>query len=171
MSKKSVAIQMLRRWSVSRLSRILMGVVIAGFVLAVGGNAQTTTKTGTDQMTPSNLAVGSPAGSYALSGFDNVNLFNGNLNFRLPLLSVGGRGSAGFTMMLALNTKSWHVRRVSTIVNNEETITYPPSPNTWQPRQVGYGPGVMIARKSGEGTFHRPFSHAIILYNAHTRRR
>ena len=154
MSKKSVAIQMLRRWSVSRLSRILMGVVIAGFVLAVGGNAQTTTKTGTDQMTPSNLAVGSPAGSYALSGFDNVNLFNGNLNFRLPLLSVGGRGSAGFTMMLALNTKSWHVRRVSTIVNNEETITYLPSPNTWQPRQVGYGPGVMIARKSGEGTFH-----------------
>jgi hypothetical protein len=35
---------------------------------------------------------GRPAGSYQLSDFDNVNLFNGNLNFTLPLTSAGGRG-------------------------------------------------------------------------------
>lgn len=34
-------------------------------------------------------SAGSPAGSYALSEFDNVNLFNGALNFNLPLLKIG----------------------------------------------------------------------------------
>lgn len=41
---------------------------------------------------------GRPAGSYNLDGFDNINLFNGNLNFKLPLLKVGGRGDVNFTI-------------------------------------------------------------------------
>src|SRR6266851_5790441 len=41
--------------------------------------------------TPLAMTPGAPAGSYALSGFDNVNLYNGNLNFSLPLLKIGGR--------------------------------------------------------------------------------
>ncbi|MBV8856146.1 MAG: RHS repeat protein, partial [Acidobacteria bacterium] len=48
---------------------------------------------------------GRPAGSYDLGGFDNVNLFNGNLNFRLPLLKVGGRGDVSFTMPLIVETR------------------------------------------------------------------
>jgi hypothetical protein len=47
----------------------------------------------TDGATPLGLSPGMPAGSYALSDFDAVNLYNGNLGFRLPLLSVAGRGS------------------------------------------------------------------------------
>ena len=118
-----------------------------------GASGQTVTRSGTDQMTPANLAAGSPAGSYALSGFDNVSLFNGNLNFRLPLLGIGGRGGAGYTMMLALNSKTWHVKRTSFTVNGEETnITYTPTRNSWQGYDVGYGPGTLIGRRSGEGT-------------------
>src|SRR2546430_1874740 len=49
-------------------------------------------KTATAGWTPLAQQPGAPAGSYALSGFDNVNLFNGNLNFRLPLMHVGDRG-------------------------------------------------------------------------------
>jgi RHS repeat-associated protein len=48
---------------------------------------------------------GRPAGSYDLSDFDNVNLFNGNLNFRLPLLSVGGRGEASFTIPYVIENR------------------------------------------------------------------
>src|SRR5882672_3742768 len=44
-----------------------------------------------DGLIPSGLKPGSPAGSYE-SSMDTVNLFNGNLNFRIPLLTVGGRG-------------------------------------------------------------------------------
>jgi hypothetical protein len=110
---------------------ILRSLVVLLIVFPSAVTAQTTTKTGTDQMTPSNLAAGTPAGSYALSSFDSVSLFNGNLNFRLPLLAIGGRGSAGYTIMLSLNTKSWHVKRTSMTNNGEETnVTYTPTRHT-----------------------------------------
>ncbi|HEY3104509.1 MAG TPA: hypothetical protein VGJ69_13030, partial [Pyrinomonadaceae bacterium] len=48
----------------------------------------------TNGSTPAGLTPGAPAGSYGLSGFDNINLYNGNMNFRLPLISIGGRGAA-----------------------------------------------------------------------------
>jgi RHS repeat-associated protein len=55
--------------------------------------------------TPLGLAPGSPAGSYALGGFDTVNLFNGNLSINLPLVSVGGRGGAGTNIGLPIDQK------------------------------------------------------------------
>ena len=78
------------------------------FILVVRiTSAQTSTRP-TDGTTPLGIAPGTPAGSYALSGFDNVNLFNGNLNFALPLRSIGGRGSAGYTIMLSIE-RHWTV--------------------------------------------------------------
>src|SRR5262245_52576969 len=63
--------------------------------------------------TPPGLAPGAPAGSYALSDLDNINLYNGNLNFRLPLLKMGGRGGAGYTMMLLIE-RHWSVNNIDT---------------------------------------------------------
>ncbi len=37
---------------------------------------------------------GAPSGSYQLGDADTINLFTGNLNFNLPLVSAGGRGEA-----------------------------------------------------------------------------
>src|SRR4030095_15400119 len=73
--------------------------------LAAIANAQASV---TDSSTPLGLAPGAPAGSYALSAVDNINYFNGNLNFRLPLVSVGGRGDAGYTMTLPIDQR-WRV--------------------------------------------------------------
>src|SRR6266498_4485560 len=70
--------------------------------LAIVAGAQTSP---TDGSTPLGIAPGAPAGSFALSDFENVNLYNGNLNFQLPLLRVGGRGGAGYTMTLKLDSK------------------------------------------------------------------
>lgn len=64
----------------------------------------------TDGSTPSGLTPGSPAGSYALSDFDTVNLYNGSLNFRLPLLKIGGRGGAGYPVTLHVE-KKWTVHK------------------------------------------------------------
>jgi hypothetical protein len=95
---------------------------------------QTTTTSNTDGRTPSGMQAGSPAGSYALSGFDNVNLYNGNLSFRLPLLKVGGRGSAQMGVMLALNLKSWHVKHFHKVMpNGDEIDSYSPTQNGWVP--------------------------------------
>jgi RHS repeat-associated protein len=56
-------------------------------------------------LTPLAVTPGSPAGSYRLSNFENINLYNGQLGFSLPLLSIGGRGKVGYTMMLAINKR------------------------------------------------------------------
>ncbi len=37
---------------------------------------------------------GAPAGSYALGDADTINLFNGNLNYNMPLFNLAGRGEA-----------------------------------------------------------------------------
>jgi RHS repeat-associated protein len=62
----------------------------------------------TDGTTPLGLAPGSPVGSYTLSDFDVVNLYNGGLNFRLPLYQVAGRGGAGYPITLHIQ-KKWTV--------------------------------------------------------------
>src|SRR5258706_5404412 len=63
----------------------------------------------TDGQTPLGLAPGAPAGSYSLSDLDQVNLFNGNLDFGIPIGHIGGRGSAGYTMMVRVLSPKWGV--------------------------------------------------------------
>jgi YD repeat-containing protein len=54
---------------------------------------------------PSAITPGTPGGSYPLDGFDAVNLFNGNLNFNLPLLKTNGRGEVSHNLSLTLETQ------------------------------------------------------------------
>src|SRR5690349_14734627 len=69
----------------------------------------------TDGRTPLGMAAGAPAGSYSLSDLDNVNLFNGNLSFAIPLMTIGGRGSAGYTMTLRPNENRFNWRVIHNI--------------------------------------------------------
>lgn len=86
-------------------------------------SAQTNT---TDRDTVSGIATGSS--SYALGGFDTINLFNGNLNFKLPLLVIGGRGGAQVSMNLALNTKRRRVKHTLKIMPDGNKL------DRWSPR-------------------------------------
>src|SRR5262245_48258368 len=75
------------------------------FILAASGlYAQTQGVSSLDGITPEGLRPGSPAGSYALSGLDTINLYNGSANIRIPLLQIGGRGEAGYTMFAKQET-------------------------------------------------------------------
>jgi len=56
-------------------------------------------------LTPLAVSPGTPAGTYSLTGFENINLYNGQLNFALPLLPIGGRGKVGYTMTLAMSQR------------------------------------------------------------------
>src|SRR5205823_5627735 len=58
---------------------------------------------------------------------------------------LGGRGSAGYTMTLALNTKKWSVRHSQT----ETSETWMPTQNSWGDNNPGYSPGRMLGRRSG----------------------
>lgn len=124
--------------SLTRL--ISIGILLSG-VLAVQSSAQTSNPN--SGSTPSGLKPGSPSGSYSLSGFDNVNLYNGNLSFHLPLLGIGGRGDAKTQMMLAIDSVHW---TVDTEVDSG-LETYGANPNWWGGLKVGYGPGVLQGRQ------------------------
>ncbi|MBI1764492.1 MAG: hypothetical protein HYR56_23960 [Acidobacteria bacterium] len=115
----------------------LLGVLLSATANAQSGN------TATDGFTPEGLKTGAPAGSYQLTGFDNINYFNGNLNFSLPLVRAGGRGGTSFTVPLKIKRK-WRVIRTPSppYVNT-------PEPNDWESRDVAYGPGLLIGRRTG----------------------
>ena len=124
-------------------------MIIVFVAFKADGQTITTTTSVTDGRTPSALQPGSPAGSYPLSGFDNINLYNGNLNFRLPLLQIGGRGSAQMKMMLALNLKGWHIRHTNKLMPDEnEYHSYVPTQLGWTPYS-DYGAGRLSGRNYG----------------------
>ena len=141
--------------SVLRLLCQLMPL-LALFVLVAGSALAQQTKSATDGSTPLALRQGQPAGSFALSGFDNVNPYNGNLNFHLPLLQIGGRGAAQMTMMLKIDSKGWHVKHKEVPLSPDDPkytdatqfgISNIPEPNQWSP-SAGYGAVVMKARRA-----------------------
>jgi hypothetical protein len=119
-----------------------LAVLTTVILLAAAAAAQATSAV--DGKTPAGLAPGSPSGSYPLSGFETVNLFNGALNFRLPLLKVGGRGSAGYGVALQVEQK-WIVKAGQPSPSGEVPLS--PNPNWWQGIRPGYGPGVMHGRR------------------------
>jgi RHS repeat-associated protein len=114
-------------------------------VVAGGAYSQNTTSNPLDGYTPTALAPGSPAGSYALSGFDTVNPYSGGMSFNLPLLSVGGRGGAGYTIQLAIEQK-WTINHSVAGSFN----FYEPEFNTFiASTRAGYGPGTLFGRQAG----------------------
>jgi RHS repeat-associated protein len=56
-------------------------------------------------MTPLAVTAGSPAGSINLSEMENINLFNGQLSFAMPLLTIGGRGRVSHTITLPIQRR------------------------------------------------------------------
>src|SRR5688572_2939475 len=124
-------------------SVFLLSAILAGY--ATNAGAQNTSLT--DGQTPPGMQPGAPAGSYLLSGLDNVNLFNGNLNFRLPLLQVGGRGEAQHMINLIIE-RHWRIERFQNCLSCT-AFDYPVDVS-WSTLRGGYGPGFMEGRVSEE---------------------
>ncbi|MGB7922332.1 MAG: RHS repeat-associated core domain-containing protein [Pyrinomonadaceae bacterium] len=149
-----------------------VGIILCALLLVGSASAQDVK--GTQGSTPSGLAPGGAAGAYALSDFDTVNVYNGNLNLHLPLVSIGGRGGAAMTVMLARDSLKWGVvNRVSECPENEPSCC--PEFNT--PKMMsggsvpdfkraednfvdnklragfpGYGPGALVLDTTGVGS-------------------
>lgn len=108
----------------------------------VGGTSRFTTQ-GT---TPPAVAPGTPEGSYSLSGFDSINPYSRKLNISIPMLTVGGRGEAGYTMFLNLD-QQWQVRTYTDCTNGANCVyLQTPIPDWWSTSEVGYGPGTLLGR-------------------------
>ena len=131
--------------------------ITAFFCLMVSFAVAVRAASATDGATPLALQPGTPAGSFALSGFDNVNPYNGAMNFHLTLLNMLGRGGAGYTMTLPIEQK-WRVDShvIYRIVfddgggpplpDPQVSYQYIPTPNWWS----GIKPGMVQACCRGE---------------------
>lgn len=110
----------------------------------------------TDSHTPPGLAPGAPAGSYALSGFENINHFNGNLNFRLPLLQVGGRGQAQHTMLLPIE-QHWTVQQIDGCPGSDFPCPQDFVSSDWwsATRRAPFGPGMVEGRYGKDHLNHQ----------------
>ncbi len=117
-------------------------------------NAQTVTKSSTDGPRAAGLSPGLSAGTYPLSGFDNINFATGSLNLSLPLLTIGGRGTAQYTMMLS-SELHWSVRsqgHYQSCYGSQICFYwdyYYPEGSLGGKVMPGYGPGVMQVRQTG----------------------
>ena len=124
-------------------SRFRCLVVISAvlFIVFLSGKYSTLkAQSATDNGTPLGLSAGSPEGSYALSGFENINLYNGNLNFSLPALHVGGRGHAGYAAQVPIDQR-W-VAIKSEWYDENNNLFYSIYPASASGSNYGnYGPG------------------------------
>ena len=89
---------------------------------------------------PSGLASGAPAGAYPLSDFESINFFSGHLNFRLPLVKMGGRGGARFSVPFVVE-QTWVME--SYFDPATQSNVYYESDNWRKGLDPGFSPGVV----------------------------
>lgn len=133
------------RYQQTRTLLSLIKLLILLCILIVPANADTSSAT--DGSTPLGLQPGASAGSYPLSGFDNVNLFNGNLSFQLALLSISGRGSVGMPVLLPIEGK-WRVLDIALPQpDGSFNHLYMPIQEWWENNDRKYRPGSLVGRQ------------------------
>ncbi len=120
-------------------------------VLALAGGSVQGQTSATDGTTPATLAPGAPAGSYSLSDFEHINLFNGNLSASFRLLQVTGRGNAQYNMTLPIQQR-WRAVNGAIDPFQDGNLIYfsAADSNWWDGIKPGYGPGVVQARTVGD---------------------
>src|SRR5215813_6535782 len=107
-----------------------------------------------DGMTPVGLQPGSPAGSYALSGLDTINLYNGSNSITIPLLKIGGRGESGYTMVAHHDTH-WDGTGISDETTSPSCSSGSPC-RYWTFQLSGfssYVPAAVVARSLGQAPY------------------
>jgi hypothetical protein len=124
--------------------------VAAGVFLLCSGHgfAQTQDLSISDATTPPGIASGAQLGSFSLSGFESVNLFSGALNFSLPVLTIGGRGEARYSMMVPVETR-WEA--IEHINQDGSSLVYPTA--ITGPSIAGYAPGHLDSKPIVENDF------------------
>ena len=108
-----------------------------------------------DGLTPPAVAPGAPPGVKEVSGLERINLFNGNLSLAIPLLSVGGRGEAGYSLMARVESAPWTVSMDTApfcpVAGTCNGFTHSSSATNREqtPFQAPYTPGVVYGKRSG----------------------
>lgn len=89
-------------------------------------------------------------------GEASINPYNGNLTWSLPLRNVGGRGDAGYTLVLPVEQR-WIVRHYTSVYPCQVPGTsgmcsnefFVPTFNFHEGQRPGFGPGVLQGHRTG----------------------
>ena len=92
----------------SRFTRfVILGLTMT--VLSVFGFTDPVSEASSDAVAVPAIQGGNPSSSYSFGSVSHVNLYNGKLNVTIPLVRIGGRGSAGYNMVLPVE-QIWAIR-------------------------------------------------------------
>jgi RHS repeat-associated protein len=106
-----------------------------------------------DGFTPSGLQPGVVPASVPIDDFVQVNLATGALTFRLPLLTIGGRGKAGYTIYATIDNR-FTIDHETYIINCAPDCIFGDryfvrQNQAWANRVPGLSPGFLVARHAG----------------------
>ncbi|HXG94389.1 MAG TPA: hypothetical protein VNN73_18740, partial [Blastocatellia bacterium] len=91
----------------NKVSRAIQLLIMASIAIMLS-TAKAAAQNAFDKGTPAESKGGmSGLSTYAQDKVETVNLANGNLNVHIPLVTIGGRGSASYTVALNYNSKLW----------------------------------------------------------------
>lgn len=129
------------------LALLSKALLIFGIILLTQAVSPIQAQAPNDNGSPLGMAPGAPEGSYALSGFENINLYNGSLSFSFPVQPVGGRGAASYTAQVPIDLK-WMVTKYEWYdeVNQVPVTWYYPSVAEFY--GYDYSPGMVSVRYS-----------------------
>jgi RHS repeat-associated protein len=130
------------------ISSLIFVIVL---ILSLSSLTFSQTRPLTDSHTPTALSPGKPAGSYLLSGFETVNLYNGALNFSLPVYQFDGRGETDYSVNLNIK-RTWQFRSYTFWTgpgtNSNPTYWYYAHSNFWDGIRNDYHPAILQGRPS-----------------------
>src|SRR5437870_7765807 len=96
----------------ARLFRLTCQFVSRLLIISAGCFSLAVAQDSAHRGTPADSKTGQAGVStYARDKIESVNLANRNFSLAIPLATVGGRGSASYTITLAYNSKIWTKRR------------------------------------------------------------
>jgi len=94
----------------------LLAVLVAAATIS---STRVLAQNGYDRGTPAESKGGlSSLSTYAQDKIETVNLANGNLALHIPLVAIGGRGSASYNLALTYNSKLWTGQHTSELVQD-----------------------------------------------------
>jgi RHS repeat-associated protein len=124
------------------ISQPIYLLLLSIFIIACTGR-QTFAQSSFDKGTPAESKGGTgSASTYAMDKIETVNLANGNLSISIPLVTIGGRGSAAYTLVLSYNSKVWSGEHTTEFVQQGEKDSGIP-PETVEHYSAKYDEAVM----------------------------
>ena len=132
---------------VQQINTSAIGLVKGLMVLAVSvASLLAATTTNTDGYTPTAVKPGIQAASDGANGIGGVSLYTGGASISIPLLDVGGRGHAGYTIVLPLQ-RLWRIETLQSNSDTDYAALPPDGPNTvlWAKVPL-FSPGALFQR-------------------------